>query len=77
MRNHEYRRVERGILRPANFTLIEHAPGDSIQLEILPEALGPGLDVLGRIKTALDPHGILNPGKLAMASPFGEVAWPY
>ncbi|MDZ7673719.1 MAG: FAD-binding oxidoreductase [Acidimicrobiales bacterium] len=40
------------------------------------DALGGGLDVLQSVKDALDPNGILNPGKLGLRSPFGEVAYP-
>ncbi|MDQ1446642.1 MAG: alkyldihydroxyacetonephosphate synthase [Acidimicrobiaceae bacterium] len=39
-------------------------------------ALGDGFDVLVGLKHALDPAGVLNPGKLGLPSPFGPVPWP-
>jgi alkyldihydroxyacetonephosphate synthase len=40
------------------------------------DALGSGLDVLQSVKDALDPNGILNPGKLGLRSRFGDAIWP-
>jgi alkyldihydroxyacetonephosphate synthase len=39
------------------------------------DALGPAFTVLERLKGALDPNGILNPGKLGLRSPFGEAGY--
>ncbi len=40
------------------------------------DALGEGFSVLCELKAALDPKGILNPGKLGLPSRFGPVGWP-
>jgi alkyldihydroxyacetonephosphate synthase len=56
---------------------ISHHHGVGInRARFLPGALGAAFDVLVSVKDALDPRGILNPGKLGLPSPFGEPGWP-
>jgi alkyldihydroxyacetonephosphate synthase len=61
----------------ANGGNLSHHHGVGINRgRFMDEALGAGMGVLGAVKQALDPHGILNPGKLGLPSPFGPPPWP-
>ncbi len=61
----------------ANGGNLSHHHGVGLnRARFVPQALGSALPVLQSLKQALDPHGILNPGKLGLHTPFGEVAWP-
>lgn len=56
---------------------ISHHHGIGLnRARFLPAALGTGFEVLAATKRALDPNGILNPGKLGLPSPFGPAPWP-
>ena len=56
---------------------ISHHHGIGInRARFLPDALGPAFGVLTTVKQALDPKGILNPGKLGLPHPYGPVTWP-
>jgi alkyldihydroxyacetonephosphate synthase len=56
---------------------ISHHHGIGLnRARFLPAALGSGFEVLVSLKNALDPHGILNPGKLGLVGPFGPASWP-
>ncbi len=47
-----------------------------VRAPYMKEALGEGFAVLESLKRALDPKGILNPGKLGLSSPFGPPGEP-
>jgi alkyldihydroxyacetonephosphate synthase len=60
----------------ANGAAISHHHGIGLQRgRFLSRALGAGGGVLADLKHALDPAGILNPGKLGLDSPFGPAPW--
>jgi alkyldihydroxyacetonephosphate synthase len=61
----------------ANGGALSHHHGVGLnRARFVRDALGEGFGVLQSVKHALDPHGILNPGKLGFASSFGDIAWP-
>lgn len=56
---------------------LSHHHGVGInRARFMAEALGDGVGVLAAVKAALDPAGVLNPGKLGLPSPFGPAPWP-
>lgn len=66
---------QRAVLQ-AGGTLSHHHGVGLNRSRFTAEALGGAHATLQSVKDALDPNGILNPGKLGLRSPFGEVAYP-
>ncbi len=64
-----------GAVRRHGACLSHHHGIGLAKARYLPESLGPAFGVLVAIKQALDPTGILNPGKLGLPDPFGPVTW--
>lgn len=60
----------------AGATLSHHHGVGLNRARFLPAALGGAFDALVAVKGALDPHGVLNPGKLGLPSPWGVPGWP-
>lgn len=65
-----------GAVLAAGGALSHHHGIGLAKARFLPAALGPAHGVLVDVKRALDPAGILNPGKLGLPHPFGGPAWP-
>ncbi len=61
----------RAILRAGGNLSHHHGVGLN-RARFVAEALGSGLDVVAAIKNALDPHGILNPGKMGLPDAFAS-----
>ena len=60
----------------ANGAALSHHHGVGLaRSRYVAEAMGASLAVLQAVKGTLDPNGILNPGKLGLADPWGEVDW--
>ena len=60
----------------ANGAALSHHHGVGLaRSRYVAEAMGASFAVLQALKATLDPNGILNPGKLGLADPWGEVAW--
>ena len=57
-------------------TLSHHHGVGLNRARFLGAELGGAFEVLAAMKAALDPNGVLNPGKLGLGSPWGEPAWP-
>jgi alkyldihydroxyacetonephosphate synthase len=66
---------QRAVLKAGGNLSHHHGVGLN-RARFMAEAMGPSMSILQSVKDALDPKGILNPGKLGLASPFGEVGWP-
>jgi alkyldihydroxyacetonephosphate synthase len=62
-----------GAVLAAGGSLSHHHGVGLNRARFMPAALGGAFDVLVATKQALDPRGILNPGKLGLPSPWGPV----
>lgn len=66
---------QRAVLRAGGNLSHHHGVGLN-RARFVDEALGSAQAVLQTMKDALDPKGIMNPGKMGLRSPFGTVRWP-